>query len=112
MRKIIGREESRAKYSAPSFFPTISVEAFPFSSVAVKLTAGLASPYLARLSGVSLEIADIFAEEIDERRLLTLPSSASAPLGLVNSQPFFSFFASSSPDEFLRLNDATCPLTI
>src|SRR5208282_3388251 len=105
MRKIVGREASRAKYSAPSFFPTSRLEAFPFSSVAVKLMAGLASPYLPKLSGVSLEIADIFAEEIDERRLLTLPSSASAPLGFVNSQPFFPFSASSSPDEFLRLND-------
>ena len=61
MRNIVGSEVSRAKYWRSSFFPTISVDDFPLPSTAVKVTAGFAKPYLAKLSGVSLAMAVIFA---------------------------------------------------
>src|ERR1700722_500455 len=105
MRKIVGREVSRAKYWPSSFFPTTSVDEFPLPSTAVKVTAGFAKPYFAKLSGVSLAMVVIFAEAILASRLSILFPSPAASLGFVNLHSSFSFFAESWPEGFFYLQE-------
>src|ERR1700691_6112584 len=106
---MVGREVSRAKYSSPSFFPTESVAVLPLASDTANEIGGLARPYLARLSGVSLAMVVVLALATADRSELIASPSPDALLGFVNVQASSSLAAASAPDAFLRSKDFASP---
>src|ERR1700720_3117992 len=111
MRRIVGREVTRAKNSSPSFFPTSTVADLPLASVTVNEIPGFARPYFARLSGVSLAIVVILLLATEARKELMASPSPGALLGIVNFQASLSLAAASSPDGFLRSNEVSSGAT-
>ena len=110
IRKMVGRERSRAKYRSPSFLPTTSVDFAPLSPEAVNVMAGAARPYPREVVGLFAGNRNHFGVGNSLKQRIHGVLVGEQAWGAANFHSSLSFEITRPPAEFLRSNDATCSL--